>query len=256
MTKGKNTYFISDTHLGTSYDTDSRERERRVVDWLQSIADDASTLYLVGDMLDYWYEYRTVVPRGFVRFFGALASLADRGVKIVWLTGNHDIWLFDYLRNEIGLEVADHELTPTIGDKRFFIAHGDGVGRVPRSFRVIRRLFRNRFCQWLYASVHPRWTVALAHRWSAGSRKRETANPPFAGRDESLVEFALDELSRNPSINYFVFGHRHLTVDIPLTGECRFIILGDWLGNDSYGVFDGTDFRLVSLADNEIITRF
>ena len=140
-------YFISDLHLGATYFPDPKRWERRVVSFLDSIAGDADELYMLGDILDYWYEYRNVVPRGFVRFFGALARLADRGVRIQWFIGNHDIWLFDYLRDEIGLEVVDGYVVKEIKGKRFFLSHGDGVGRLKPTFRFLRGMFRHKICQ-------------------------------------------------------------------------------------------------------------
>lgn len=255
MTATKKIYFMSDLHLGASYEPASREKERRIVDFLESIADDAAEIYLVGDIIDYWFEYRTVVPRGYVRFFGALARLVDRGVKITWLTGNHDIWLFDYLRDEIGITIVDGSLDTDILGSRFYIAHGDGVGRPPRSFRFLRAVFRNRACQKLYASIHPRWTVPMALRWSSSSRRKEPEVVPFKGEDENLIQFARQQLSIEPDINYFIFGHRHLAVDIELSATTRFIILGDWLDKDTYGVFDGKEFSLHSLKNIEIIAK-
>ena len=143
----KYTYFISDMHLGATYLKNPLEYEKRVVDWLMSVKDEAKAIYMLGDILDYWYEYRTVVPRGYVRFFGALATLADEGVKIYWFIGNHDIWLFDYLRDEIGLTVIDGYSEVTIEGKKFFLSHGDGVGRLKPAFRMMRAIFRNKICQ-------------------------------------------------------------------------------------------------------------
>lgn len=249
----KRTYFISDLHLGATYEPQARQKEQRVVEWLEGIVGDAEQLYLLGDILDYWYEYRTVVPRGYVRFFGALARLADAGVKITWFTGNHDIWLFDYLRDEIGIEIVDGSRIATIGDITFFLAHGDGVGRLPRSFKFLRGLFRNRVCQRLYSAIHPRWTVPMALRWSSSSRKKEPASFPFQGENESLIIFAREELMRNPGINCFVFGHRHLAVDCMLTESCQLIILGDWIENYTYAVTDGRTVELRSLSSKPII---
>ena len=151
----KKTFFISDLHLGASYLDEPKSYERRVVRFLNSIADEADELYLLGDILDYWYEYRTVVPRGYIRFFGALSALADKGVKITWFIGNHDIWLFDYLAQEIGLRVVDGYEVREIYGKRFFLSHGDGLGKLPPTFRLLRATFRNRICQKLYAAIHP-----------------------------------------------------------------------------------------------------
>lgn len=239
-------YFISDLHLGASYIADKREHERRVVRFLDSIASDATELYLVGDILDYWFEYRTVVPRGYTRFFGALARLADAGVKITWYIGNHDIWLFDYLRSEIGLRVVDGYETRAILGRRFLISHGDGLGKLPLGFRLIRATFRSPICQRLYAAIHPRWTIPFAHGWSSHSRDFDNYTPRFLGEEEPLIAYCRDYLATHPGeVDYFVFGHRHVLVDYPLgIGKSRMIILGDWIKQFSYGVFDGETFLL------------
>lgn len=250
---GRRIYFASDFHLGATYEPTARDKERRIADWIDSIIPDCAHLYLLGDVLDYWFEYRTVVPRGYIRFFGALARLRDSGAAITWIAGNHDIWLFDYLRDEIGIEIIDGTLERDILGKRFFLAHGDGLGKLPRGFRIIRGVFRNRVCQKLYSAIHPRWTIPFAHAWSTSSRRKENSTPPFRGEEEPLLGFARAEHQRNPSVNYFVMGHRHLLVDMPIGSECRFVILGDWLVNDSYGVFDGENFSLVSLKNMPII---
>lgn len=247
MSRDTAIYFISDVHLGTVYDATSRQREKAVVEFMESIADDAEALYMVGDILDYWYEYRTVVPRGYVRFFGALASLVDRGVKVTWFIGNHDIWLFDYVRDEIGVEIIDGQLITELYGKRFLITHGDGVGRLPRGFRFIRSVFRNKICQKLYAGIHPRWTVPFAHRWSAHSRKKAKYTPPFDIANDILAVFAREWQRSHPDapVDYFVFGHRHITVNDKLPdSDAKLIILGDWLTHFSYGYYDGINFEL------------
>ena len=249
----KPVYFISDLHLGATYLPDPLEYERRVVRFLDSIAGEAGELILLGDILDYWYEYRTVVPRGFTRFFGTLARLADSGVKITWFIGNHDIWLFDYLATEIGLRVVDGVERRTIGGKNFFLSHGDGVGRLPRTFRFIRATFRNRFCQKLYAAIHPRWTIPFAHRWSNHSRHFATSTPRFEGEDrEPLIAFCRDWLRTHPDerVDYFVFGHRHILIDFPLgIAGSHMVILGDWIHHFSYARFDGEELTLHKFAD-------
>lgn len=247
-------YFISDLHLGATYFPDPREWEKRVVRFLDFIAGDADELYMLGDILDYWYEYRTVVPRGYVRFFGALARLADSGVRIHWFIGNHDIWLFDYLRSEIGLEIVDGFVVREIRGKRFFLTHGDGVGELKPVFRFLRGMFRNRICQKLYAAIHPRWTVDFAHRWSNSSRDYSSGIlPHFKGEEnEPLVKFSREYLRDvDPRIDFFVYGHRHILLDLPLDSRgCRIIILGDWIHHFSYGVFDGEEFELKLFEEN------
>ncbi len=241
-------YFISDLHLGATYFPDPKLWEKRVVRFLDSIAEDADELYMLGDILDYWYEYRNVVPRGFTRFFGALSRLADNGVKIYWFIGNHDIWLFDYLRNEIGLNVIDGFVVKEIRGKRFFLTHGDGVGKLKPTFRFLRAMFRSKFCQKLYAAIHPRWTIAFAHAWSDSSRGYSPDNVPCyeGAENEPLVKFSEEYLRDvDSTIDYFVYGHRHIMLDLRLNPQgCRMIILGDWIYHFSYGVFDGINFEL------------
>ena len=167
MEKRRLTYFLSDFHLGARYFDSPLDNERRVVAFLDSIKDSAKEIYLLGDILDYWYEYRYVVPRGFTRFFGKIAELSDLGVKIYWFIGNHDIWIFDYLPSELGITVVDGPLVKDISGKRFFLDHGDAVGKRKLSFRILRSVFRNKVCQKLYAAIHPRWTIPFALGWSA-----------------------------------------------------------------------------------------
>lgn len=241
----QNTYFISDLHLGASYLRNPHDYERRVVKWLRSIKEDAKSLYLMGDILDYWYEYRNVVPRGYVRFLGALAELADSGVEVTWFIGNHDIWIFDYLPNEIGVKVVDGYQVKDIDGKRFFLSHGDGLGKLKFGFRVIRSVFRNRFCQWLFSAIHPRWTVPFAHRWSSHSRNFSEEKPIFEGEDkEPFISFARNYVKENGHIDYFVFGHRHVLLDYLIGEDSHLIVLGDWIHHFSYGKYDGHDFTL------------
>lgn len=238
----KLTYFISDLHLGASYFMDPREHERAVVAWLRSIAPTARRLYLVGDVLDYWYEYRHVVPRGFVRFFGALAELADSGVEVTWMIGNHDIWIFDYLPTELGIRVVDGVLQEEIDGKRFLISHGDGLGRIDYGMRFIRTLFRNKLCQRLFAAVHPRWTVGFAYKWSAYNRRKHHTGPTAKALPTKPIEDWVDE---HPGMaDYYVFGHYHTLMQKPLPGGAELVILGDWITNMSYATFDGTRLKL------------
>lgn len=249
------TYFISDLHLGSGTVADRKAREAVVVGFLRSIREDARALYLLGDILDYWYEYRTVVPRGFVRFFGVLAELADCGVEIFWMVGNHDVWLFDYLSSEIGLTVLDPAgggMQIKLNGTRIFIAHGDGIGDVPPAMGLMRRIFRNRLCQALYSAVHPRWTVGLALGLSAGSRRhgmKEAVRRLVVERSMASVrKFAENYSSAHPDVRYIVLGHYHLAIDEPVGKSCRLIILGDWISHFTYGVFDGKIMHLKQYA--------
>lgn len=250
MAKRTKTYFLSDLHLGAAYLDRPHDRERILAEFLHSIADDAARLYLVGDILDYWFEYRTVVPRGHVRFFGALASLADAGVEIVWLIGNHDIWMFDYLRDELGVKVVDGSICEVIAGKNFFISHGDGLGKLKPGFRFIRSMFRNRICQRLYAAIHPRWTVGFAYSWSSSNRGYDPSDKPvYEGELRDQVEsWAKDYVKHNPKTDYIILGHHHVMVDEALGDKTRLVVLGDWIYNYSYAVFDGENLRLEQYA--------
>ncbi len=247
MDRRRNAYFLSDLHLGARYFRSAHEAEKRAVAFLDHIKDDAAEIYLLGDVLDYWYEYRYVVPKGFVRFFGKLAELADDGVKITWLIGNHDIWIFDYLPSELGIEVADGVLEKDILGKRFFLSHGDGVGRMPLPFRFMRALFRNRFCQWLYSGIHPRWTIPFALGWSRSSRKRGAQD--YAAEEgrkgaERLQSFAESHLADFQRTDFYVFGHVHFQ-SRKLIGECSEVItLGGWISDFDYLKFDGNRLDL------------
>lgn len=239
MADKRNIYFISDTHLGATYIADRRAHERAVAEWIESIIPDAAELYMLGDILDYWYEYRTVAPRGYLRFFGALARLVDSGTRVVWFTGNHDIWLFDYLRDELGVEIVDGSLTADLFGLRLFLAHGDGVGKLKPGFRLMRTLFRNRFCQLLFAAVHPRWTIPFAHRWSTSSRDYSPEVPVCESpQTEPLVVWAREEALRRPDIDCFIFGHRHLLLAEKAGENAEVVILGDWIHHYSWARLD------------------
>lgn len=236
------TYFISDLHLGARYITDPRAHQMRVVKFLESIAPTAKRLFLLGDVLDYWWEYSTVVPKGFTRFFGALARLADQGVEITWLKGNHDIWIFDYLPSEIGFTLHDGPLITEIDGHSFFLEHGDGVGHQPLSFRLLRRLFRCRPAQILYSLLPPRLTIGFAHSWSSHSRKAGGyVNPTLATAENPLVKFAREYCTTHPDTTpkYFIFGHQHITLDTPIPPASRLIVLGNWINQSTYARWDG-----------------
>ena len=254
------TYFLSDLHLGAGYIADRRAHESRVCRFLRSVKDDAKTVYLLGDVLDYWYEYHSVAPRGYLRFFGALTELADAGTEIVWFTGNHDIWLFDYLRTEIGLRVVDAPdggVREEIDGTWFFLGHGDGIGRLKPSFRIIRKIFRNRLCQILYSAIHPRWTVGFAHSWSRHSRKsglKEHSNEEAfeKGARESVERFAREYAEAHPEVRYIVIGHHHVLLREPAGPEsdCELVVLGDWIDKFSYAVFDGEKLEIKRFSED------
>lgn len=264
MRTGK-VYFTSDAHLGSAYHVDPKAVERRLVRWLESIRPLASAVYFLGDMFDYWFEYRNVVPRGFTRFLGTLSLMSDEGIEIHFFTGNHDVWFADYIATEVGATVHHRTEVVDILGKRFRLAHGDEeCSTQSRSEWAIYHIFRSRLCRALYASVHPRWTVGLAMAWSLYSRKQGMkaqtigtiphayANDYFDLEREPLIRVAKELATTQPDIDYFLFGHRHLMVDMALRGDKRVMILGDWLQYNSFAVWDGSVLYLDQFEpDNE-----
>lgn len=239
-------YFLSDCHLGAGYISNPRAQEKALASWLDSIGDDASRLYLLGDIIDYWFEYRHVVPRGFTRFLGALARLADKGVEIIWVKGNHDIWMTDYLTSEIGCSVVDGIIDTVIDGRRFVLGHGDGVGRRPLAFRFLRRLFRSTIARIPYAAIHPRWTVGFAHAWSRRSRSRGGYSGG-AGAVDSLARWASAFVHDNGHVDFFVFGHLHCPVQVALPAGGSLTVLGDSFSQMSYAAYDGHTLRLMTM---------
>ena len=243
-------YFLSDLHLGAAYITQPLEHEKRIVRFLDSIKDKAAEIYLLGDILDYWYEYSHVVPKGFVRFFGKIAELADSGIKIHWLIGNHDIWIFDYLPHELGIEVIDGILQREILGKNFFMNHGDGVGKHKLSFRIIRSIFRNKVCQFFYSMLPSSITIPFAHRWSNSSRKKGNleAEEKIQMHKQHILDFAKSHSASSPHTHFYIFGHLHLADKINISQSATTIFLGDWTEKFTYAIFDGNEITLHSFA--------
>ena len=241
----KNIYFLADAHLGSRTVDNPREHEMRLVRWLDFIKPTASTIYLLGDIFDFWFEYKTVVPKGFVRLFGKLAELVDNGVEIHFFIGNHDIWAFEYFEKEIGLIVHREPLTAEHSGKIFYLRHGDGLSDDEKGFKFIRSAFHNRFLQKAFMCVPPRLGQNLGYWWALKNRQKLTAaQTAYKGENaENIINFA-KKYAVAHKVDYFVFGHRHILLDLSLAhGECL-IILGDFINLFSYGVFDGENFRL------------
>ena len=250
----KNVYFLSDAHLGSLAIKHGRTQERRLVRFLDSIKDKASAIYLLGDMFDFWYEYKYVVPRGYTRFLGKLSELTDLGVEVHFFTGNHDIWAFDYLEKECGVILHKGAITTEIGDKVFFLAHGDGLGDTDKKFRIIRSIFHNKTCQFLFSTLHPRWGMWFGLNWAKHSRLKRVdgMEPPYMGEDkEYLVRFSKEYASTHDNIDYFIFGHRHIELNLILNEKSRAIILGDWIRLFTYAVFDGEHLYLEQYVEGD-----
>ena len=242
-------YFVSDAHLGSKLHGDSRETERKLCRWLDFVKTDAKAIYLLGDIFDYWFEYRYVVPRGFTRLLGKLGELTDAGIEVNFFIGNHDIWVTDYLQTECGVKVFRHPLVKDFNGKKFFLAHGDGLGDKSAAFRFLRGVFHNGYLRKIFSGIHPRWTIPLAHAWSSHSRLKGGVEDYFGEDREHLVLFAKEQLKAAPNINYFIFGHRHIMLDLAIAPQSRVIILGDWIRYFSYAVFDGADVKLLQFEE-------
>ena len=238
----KNVYFLSDAHLGSLAIKHGRTQERRLVRFLDSIKDKASAIYLLGDMFDFWYEYKYVVPKGYTRFLGKLSEITDMGVEVHFFTGNHDIWAYEYLEKECGVILHKSAVTTEIGDKVFFLAHGDGLGDTDRKFKFISSVFHNRLCQRMFSALHPRWGMNFGLNWAKHSRLKRVGGvePPYMGEEkEYLVRFSKEYIKTHENIDYFLFGHRHIALDLILSKKSRMLILGDWIRLFTYAVFDG-----------------
>jgi len=243
----KKIYFISDLHLGLYPAWKSREREKLVVNWLDSIKDETSELYLMGDIFDFWHEYKRVVPRGFTRFLGKLSEMADMGIKLHFFTGNHDIWVYNYLPTEIGLTLYKKPIVREINGLKFFLGHGDGLGPGDFSYKILKQFFTNKTLQWLFARLHPNFAMALGLTWSKKSRyAKGIVAEEFAGLDkEWQVLFAKEKLKKE-HFDFFVFGHRHIPSDVHIN-QSRVINLGDWINNFTYLELDGNQCTLRSI---------
>lgn len=237
-------YFASDFHLGIHAKESSRDREASIVRWLNNIARDADEIYLLGDLFDYWFEYKSVIPKGFVRLLGKLAELRDQGIAIHAFTGNHDMWMFGYFEHELGIPVHREPVVRSFDGKTFMIGHGDGLGPGDHGYKFIKKIFRSRLCQWLFARIHPNTGIRLMQYFSGTSRSL-TNIPDFLGEEkEWLIQYCNQKLDEQ-HIDFFIFGHRHIPIDHVLKNvTSRYVNCGDWLIHYSYAVWDGVSLQL------------
>ncbi|MCI6559146.1 MAG: UDP-2,3-diacylglucosamine diphosphatase [Prevotellaceae bacterium] len=243
----KNVYFLSDAHLGSWAIDHGRMHERRLVRFLDSIKHKAAAVYLLGDMFDFWYEHKYTVPKGYTRFLGKLSELTDMGVEVHFFTGNHDIWAYSYLEEECGVIMHRKPITTDIYGKVFYLAHGDGLGDPDIKFKLLRRMFHNTICQRLFSAIHPRWSMWLGLTWAKHSRMKRIngEEPPYMGENkEHLVLYAKQYMKSHPNVDVFIFGHRHIELDLNLSKNVRMMILGDWISQFTYVVFDGDHLLL------------
>ena len=250
----KKIYFISDFHFGIPDRARSRKREDLFVQWLDEVKKDAAEIYLMGDLFDFWFEYKRVIPKGYVRFLGKLAEITDSGIQVHLFRGNHDMWAFDYLAEEINIRLHRDPEIKQFGKKVFYLAHGDGLGPGDHGYKMIKKTFQNRFNQWLFRWLHPDVGIRMALFWSRRSRYaaeiKESGDEEYNLKKigERLLVHAREILARHPEVDYLVFGHYHLPFQETVSDKSQVIVLGDWLTHYSYAVFDGEKLELKSYS--------
>ncbi len=243
MSKRKKIYFASDVHLGLPDYEQSLKREKIFVSWLEEIKKDAKEIILLGDIFDFWFEYKRAIPRGFSRFLGKICEITDLGIPVHFFIGNHDMWVFDYLPKETGIILHKKPIVKEYSGKKFYLAHGDGLGSGDRSYKMLKRIFASKFSQWLFARFHPNLGIWVANSWSSHSRYSREARP-FEGEDKEWLILYSKELLKKEKFNFMVYGHRHFPLDLKLNDSCRYINLGDWLSHFTYAEFDGEEMYL------------
>jgi UDP-2,3-diacylglucosamine hydrolase len=242
LSDGKKVYFLSDFHLGNPINERSQKTEKKIVAFLNSIQSQTQALFLVGDVFDFWFEYRHVVPKGYTRLFGKLAEFHDAGIPIYYFVGNHDMWTFKYFTEEFGAIMFYEPQTFQIGQEQFYIGHGDGLGPGDYSYKFLKKIFRSRFMQWLFSIVPPVIGMGIAYKWSRTSRAGNKDDKDW-GDQEWLIQYC-EDLAKNNRFQYYLFGHRHHLKDKTLHNGSRYVNLGDWLQFNSYGVYDGTTLEI------------
>ncbi len=245
MTSSKKIYFLSDFHLGAPNITESLKREKKIIRFLDEIKNDALEIFILGDLFDFWYEYKKVVPKGYVRILGKLAEITDSGIPVYFFVGNHDMWMNDYFQKELNIPVFFEPREFEYSGKKFLIGHGDGLGPGDHGYKFIKKVFRNKACQWLFGILPPYIGMGIAGYFSRKSRAQTgQSDEVFLGEDkEWLIQYSKEVLQKT-HYDYFVFGHRHLPLNIRLTEKSRYLNLGDWIKYDSYAVFDGINMEL------------
>jgi UDP-2,3-diacylglucosamine hydrolase len=246
----KKIYFASDFHLGVPSFEQSLEREKRICRWLDSIKADASEIYLVGDIFDFWYEYRYTIPKGNARLQGKIAEITDAGIPVHFFVGNHDLWMKDYFKQELNVSVFHDPITRIYNGKTFYIGHGDGLGPGDKGYKILRRVFASPLCQWLFSRLHPNLAFYIAKRSSKRSRViTGDSDEKFLGKENEWLYLFCREYLKTHAVDYFIFGHRHLPLDLDVDGKARYINLGEWIQYNTYAVFDGNTLSLLKFED-------
>jgi UDP-2,3-diacylglucosamine hydrolase len=231
----KSYFFASDFHLGAPNSIESLIREKDIVRWLNHIESKAEEIFLVGDIFDFWFEYKHAIPKGFIRLQGKIAELTDKGIPVHLFTGNHDMWMFDYFPDELGVQIHRNPTILNLHNQKVFVGHGDGLGPGDKSYKFLKRIFQNKLCQWAFARIHPNLGISLATLSSRSSRKSNgNSDAHFNGKEkEWLYSFCMDFLQKE-AIDTFIFGHRHLPLEIDLINGAKYLNLGDWIQYNTF----------------------
>jgi len=245
MGSSKKIYFLSDFHLGAPDSAKSLVREKKIIRFLDEIKNDAAEIFILGDLFDFWYEYKKVVPKGYVRILGKLAEITDSGIPVHFFVGNHDMWMKDYFQQELNIPVYFEPKEFEYGGKKFLIGHGDGLGPGDHGYKFIKKIFRNKACQWFFGILPPYIGMGIAGYFSRKSRAQTgQTDEVFLGDDKEWLILYCKAILQKKQYDYFIFGHRHLPLDIKLNDTSRYLNLGDWIKYDSYAVFDGNNMFL------------
>ncbi|MCH7403662.1 UDP-2,3-diacylglucosamine diphosphatase [Belliella kenyensis] len=241
----KKVYFASDFHLGAPNWEQSRQREEKIINWLDEVSKDAAAIFLVGDIFDFWFEYDKVIPKGFIKFISKISSLRDSGIPIIFFTGNHDLWFKDYFTQELSIPINHNPLEITVEGKKLLIGHGDGLGPGDEFYKFLKSIFTNRFFQWIFKWLHPDIGIRIAQAWSGKSRlsNMEKQEDLFKGEEEWLWAYC-KQIDKSRDFDYYIFGHRHLPLDLPVGKNSRYINLGEWVSQFTYAVLDKEGLHL------------
>ncbi len=248
---GQKIYFASDFHLGVPDDQSSLEREKKIVRWLNQCQPDMAALFLVGDIFDFWFEYRQAIPKGFIRLQGKLAEISDSGIPIYFFRGNHDMWMFDYFKKELDITIYSKPQVIESSGKKIYIHHGDGLGPFDKTYKFLKFFFRSAVCQWLFARLHPNLGIGMAKFFSKRSRiGNNKKKEEYLGEKEWLLQYSKD-IEKDSHHDYYVYGHRHLPLELDVSDNSKYINLGEWVNYTTYGEFDGEQLRLKEFEKTE-----
>ena len=249
LSAGKKIYFASDFHLGTPDKASSLRREKKITSWLEDIKNDAEAIFLMGDIFDFWFEYPHVIPKGFIRFQGKLAELRDQNIPVYFFRGNHDMWMFDYFQEELDIPVFSDPVELKSNQFKLLVGHGDGLGPGDKTYKILKKIFRNPAAQWFFKWLHPNVGMQLANYWSSRSRiSNQNKEDQFKGDDEWLLQYCR-EVEKSTHYDYYIFGHRHLSLELKVGDSATYLNPGEWVTDSKYAVLDEKGIKLLTYEE-------